>query len=176
MEEKHTKLRVKVGDAEFEGEGPAELIGQQYKDFLSALAPLREAKPPSSAGAGVTLPPKDAASDPLGEEVKLKRVFAENDAVISLLALPKGDTPDADAILLLVYGYSVLRKNDYPVTGVRLMQCAKQSGLHQVDRIDRIIATHAQYVNSAGLKRGKKYSLNNQGLIKAYEILNNVLA
>ena len=92
-----------------------------------------------------------------------------------MLALPKTEDPDADALLLLVYGYQELRPNDYPVSGVRLMQSAKQSGLHQVDRIDRTIDAHTQFVNSAGSRRGKKYSLNNQGSLKAKELIKNVL-
>lgn len=191
MTEQNSKIRVKVGDNELELEGPPELINQQYKDFLNAVAranvgpkePAEQKVERHGAGGG-TGAAKSAAgnqvdppSPPPPLDVNLKRVFAEKGAVISLLALPKTDKGAVmipDALLLLAYGYYKYRTDDYPVSGVRLMQAAKQSGI-PIERVDRSIDAHARYILSAGFKRGKKYSLNNQGIAKAEEILKALL-
>ncbi|KQW68672.1 hypothetical protein ASC67_08360 [Methylibium sp. Root1272] len=101
----------------------------------------------------------------------MRRVFAEKNAIVSLLALPK---TASEALLLLLYGYQELKASEYPVTGVRLMQAAKQSGLHQLDRVDRAMTPNAAYVLTAGSHRGRRYQLNNQGIAKAQEIMNAI--
>jgi hypothetical protein len=181
----NTKLRVKVHDSEFEAEGPTATVNKQYEAFLEALDKVDSAKAESRelGDSKVTrdgLPPAipTGQKNPVHEQIDsalFRRIFAENGSVISLKALPKTDTAEADAILLLIYGYQVLRQSEYPVTGVRLMQAAKQSGLHQVDRIDRKIAAHEQYILTAGTRRGKKYQLNNQGVSHAEDIVRSLL-
>jgi hypothetical protein len=179
------KLRVKVGVSEFEAEGPADVVKQQFSDFLAAVAAI-SATPAGAvlsgsapiltiSGTGTAAGTSIVNGVSAPDRNELRRIFSENDAVISLTALPQTETPDADAVLLLIYGYHELKKDDYPVTGVRLMQAAKQSGLHQVDRIDRTIATHDSLVLKAGLKRGRKYQLNNQGIAKAQELIKRML-
>jgi hypothetical protein len=185
METPNAKIRVKVGTNELELEGPPDVINQQYKDFLAAIAgsTAPASSPPSAAVTPLALPaPEQPVTPPAAENSSLppretiRRVFAEKDAVISLLALPQGDNASADALLLLLYGYQLLRASDYPVTGVRLMQAAKQSGLHQVDRIDRVMAPYEGiFVLAAGARRGKKYQLNNPGMQKAQAIIKEIL-
>src|SRR3990172_12985754 len=145
MDDKHAKLRIKVGLSEFEAEGPADLVQKQYQEFLAALtqADIARTSSPAPALPLLNTPGQPAEPPPShSDSADLKRVFSDQGPLVSLLALPKTEDPDADALLLLVYGYQELRPNDYPVSGVRLMQSAKQSGLHQVDRIDRTIDAH----------------------------------
>lgn len=181
----NAKLRVKVGDAEFDAEGPPDLIKEQYQAFLEAVraspaptpaqpaALMQPAPQPGTAGTasnGVSTPPADQMLSAM-----LKRVFRDAGPVISLLALPKSKNAEADALLLLLYGYQELRKGEYPVTGVRLMQAAKQSGLHQIKRADRTISMNEPYIMAAGAHRGRKYSLNNQGVTRAEEIIREII-
>ena len=187
MEDKTAKIRLKVGPHEFEAEGPPEAIQEQYQAFLKviggyltlAVAPPPEPpeKPPlkGSEVGKVPDPENGVTSQPVDRDT-LRRVFTDKGPLLSLLALPKTETSEADALLLLLYGYHEMRQSEYPVTGVRMMQAAKQSGLHSVDRIDRTIDAHEKYVNVAGSRRGRKYSLNNQGLLKAQEIMKVVLS
>ncbi len=176
MDQNISKIKVKLGENELELEGPVALINEQYKAFLDAIkasASQRAEVVIPSSGESTAIPQQPPETVPIRET--LKRIYAERDAVISLLALPKTETSEADALLLLLYGYEVLRPSDYPVTGVRLMQAAKQSGLHAVDRIDRTIMTHSKYILAAGTRRGRKYQLNNQGISKAQEIIQAIL-
>jgi hypothetical protein len=187
MEDKHTKIRVKVGASEFEAEGPADIVRDQYKAFLEAAALVGsatlvepEAAKPATAAPGVQQPPPQPPSLDNGRSIitvdrdSLKRVFAEREAVPSLLALPQGDDRVADALVLLLYGFQELKPQDYPVSGFRLLQAAKLSGI-QVSRPDRVLAAQGQHVLTAGFKRGRRYSLNNQGVSRAARLIQGIL-
>ena len=182
-----SKMKLKLGEHEFEFEGDAETGREAYKAFLEAVrgAPSPSAPAPNPSADSAPPPPplpppptgsNGGAGQPSGdvlENATLKRIFAERDAVISLLALPRTPNAEADGLLVLLYGYQQLKSSDYPVTGVRLMQAAKQSGI-QVERIDRVISANEAYVLSAGQRRGKRYQLNNQGIVKAKEIISAI--
>lgn len=194
MADETSRIKFKLGEHEFEFEGGREDAAEAYKAFLGAVqglvaaapvappAPPPTPAPPAPDNTGINVDVervvkrerKELPPELLQDTPPLKRVFAEKDAVISLLALPKTDNAESDALLLLLYGYQELKNSEYPVTGVRLMQAAKQSGLHQVDRIDRKIAANAQYVLAAGNRRGRRYQLNNQGIAKAKEMINAI--
>lgn len=62
------------------------------------------------------------------------------------------------------------------ITGSRLMKAAEQSGLHQVERIDRALGNEiGQFVTTAGFKRGRKYGLTNPGIRRAEDVLRAIL-
>ena len=51
--------------------------------------------------------------------------------------MPNTEKAEADALLLLLYGYTRI-KNQHDVTALRLAQAAKQTGI-QADRLDRLV-------------------------------------
>jgi hypothetical protein len=106
----------------------------------------------------------------------LDRLFAKDKhGTVSLTALPSGENAECDALVALVYGAAKLG-GEQQVTGSRLKKAAKQSGLHQVDRIDRSLATAiGQYLTTAGFKKGRRYGLTNPGIRRAEEILKGIL-
>lgn len=120
-----------------------------------------------NAGAGAGITPLTASPELLG------RVFLVQGENISLRILPTGAKRDPDALLLIIYGYRAL-KGTTDVTGGRLAICARISGV-QADRVDRIVAQHDQYVTKAGVKKGKRYGLNNPGVLYAEEQLAKLL-
>jgi len=150
------RLRVKLGNAEFEAEGDADSVKQQFAEFMLAIA---------SGGAGKK--PVDVKADVEGQIAQcepqpksLDKIFKTGE-LISLLALPKTDAPSADALLLLIYGFEKL-KGESTVGGNALMQAARQSGV-PIPRVDRVIAARDEFYNAAGAKKGRRYSLNNKG-------------
>ena len=179
METTH-RIKIKLGDAEFDAEGPSDLINAQFSAFLEAVskatpkaAPAPVA-PPSSDTSGDAADANNAAASnaPSVSTDTMSRVFKVNDTV-SLLAIPKSDKPAADALLVLLYGYDRM-KSINAVTGTTLMKAAKQSGIN-VDRIDRIIGTRDEFVNFAGAKKGRRYSLNNRGVAEAEKIIRKMM-
>jgi hypothetical protein len=169
----HSRVRVKYGNVEFEAEG--ERADAQYTEFMALLRTL-----PSPSVDPAPAPTKAAASQPdparngNGSEIPvtqdvLSRVFQVRDGIVSLLARPKGDKMEADALLMLLYGFNALA-NTPAVTGVTLMEACRQSGV-QLDRIDRVMGTQSGYVNAGGAKRGRRYSLNNPGMKRAEALI-----
>lgn len=169
METVTQKIKIKIGDAEFEAEGPSELVRAQFSEFMAAInrapaiAPLATPVVPPTGAVGDTPPPSDGISTAL-----MSRVF-RTDNGISLYVIPKGDNSKSDGLLLLLYGFAKL-VNEHTVTGTSLMQAAKRSGLN-IDRVDRFMVNNEQFTNSSGLKKGKRYSLNNRGIQQAEKII-----
>jgi hypothetical protein len=88
---------------------------------------------------------------------------------ISLRVLPQSPERDAETLLMLLYGFRVLKQQEY-ATAFQLMDAAKQSGL-QLDRIDRTLARVNQYVLRGGARRGTRYGLTNPGILHAEALL-----
>ena len=166
------KLQVRIGDFEFSAEGSEKAVEQQYARFLKLIeAGARTPKEPEKPRVenNHSPPPPSHVHD----AAKFDRLFAKdaNDR-ISLRILPRTDNRDADALLLLLIGYAVCAgKKDIGSTS--LMISARQSGL-QLDRLDKTLAVHQQYLTEGGYRRGKKYGLNNQGISRATEIINGM--
>jgi predicted transcriptional regulator len=165
------KLHVEVHGNKFDGEGPAELIQQAYKDWLTRVGQAPAAPPnPAAAWSGQFKAP----NPPPGAMDELyKRVFSEKGDLISLQVLPKGDDSDGDALVLLIHGYQRLKSAEYPVTAVRLMQVAKLSGVN-IERVDRALASKDALIMKAGFKRSTRYSLNNKGEQHAIETMRSM--
>jgi hypothetical protein len=169
------KVRIKIGDAEFEAEGSEESVKQQYADFLGALENRRAAPPPpvnpaaqkqqaaTGENASTTVSSLDADL--------LNKVFKLDGDLVSLHFLPRGDNVRADALMLLLYGYATL-KNQAMVLGTQLVRAANQSGLG-LDRVDRSLESYESQnmVLRGGVRKGTKYGLNNPGKIRAEELL-----
>lgn len=172
------RIKVKIGDAEFEAEGPTEIVQGQFDSFLAAIASIPKQAPapanpapatpaiPGQSVNGVTPPPQA-----VGSEI-LARVFREGD-YLSLAALPTGDNIEGSAMLALLYGYLKL-KNENAVTGTMLNKSAKISGVN-IDRVDRVMGTIKDLVLMAGVKKARRYQLNNRGLSRAEEVINQIV-
>ncbi len=103
----------------------------------------------------------------------INRAYLPVKDLISLRYLPKTEMAESDALLLLLYGYEKLKGQD-AVLGTQLLRAAKQSGL-TFERVDRPLSRHESLLLKGGARKGTKYSLNNQGRIKAMEILRTLL-
>jgi hypothetical protein len=167
------KVRVKIGDAEFEAEGSEETVREQYSSFLAALPAAAQAST-KAKGADQSTPDQDAASrDNSPEDASwgalLARAFKDEDGIVSLRLHPKGDNRDADALLMIIYGYHALKQvREVPTT--HLGRSAAQTGLG-LDRIDRVMAKNEPYCMKGGERKGTYYALNNPGTKRAKELL-----
>lgn len=169
MEQKPYKLRVKLGEAEFEAEGEEEVVREQYEMFLEAISGTQDvvAQPRQSATDTQNDAPDDK-SDEFDSNL-LDRLFSVERGVLSLRVLPQTKSRSADALLLLIYGFMKLQ-GEHDIFGTKLMKSARQSGL-SIDRVDRVISAHKGLYMRGGARRGAKYTLNNQGVKKAEEII-----
>jgi len=167
------KLQVELANgAKFLGEGPEKAVKDDYTAFLSSQS--------GQSQANGSLPPKNntgRGSSPINgavSEENLQRVFSTDDGgAVSLRILPRTERRDADALILLLYGYRILA-NSQDVNAGALMQAARQSGL-QLTRIDQTISFYQNLITEGGLRRGKRYGLNNQGMSHAELVIAGML-
>ncbi len=156
------KLRVRIGEHEFEAEGPPELVQGQFDAWRELISRLQ------IGGRGPTGEPgadEEPSKDLPIKDTSLSRVFQRGEGkIITLRVLPTGDRREADAILLLLYGFHQLLQQDDVLVG-RIKNALGQSGL-QPDRIDRGIAPYvaAGLVRKGGRGPGGRYRLSNTGV------------
>jgi hypothetical protein len=167
------RVKIKHGDSEFEADVPADKVQSIYDQFLATLekrtqAPLQ----PSNAGGkdhDAKLKSSAASIEGQADQQLLTRLFETRaDGMVTLRVLPKGDTKEADAFLLLLYGFRRLKEEE-DVLATHLLRAAELSGLVAY-RPAHALAPHESLVIRGGQKKGSTYSLNNQGVIKAQEI------
>lgn len=189
------KIKIKIGNAEFEAEGPTDLLRDQFDRFMAVVEKIGSSPAQAVAAPAAVLvpatpssssnPPAPAANAtngggngaeppaaPVGEDL-LSRLFKRDGDGVSLLALPRTDDAAADALVALLYGYQRIA-NRGAVTGLALMRAARQSGV-SIPRVDTVIAKREEYVLAAGSRRGRVYSLNNRGMQYAEGVLRRTL-
>ncbi len=100
--------------------------------------------------------------------------------VMQHVAAATGDTPaapsrDADVLLLVLFGYLVLKNQDEVKASV-LLAAAKQSGITNLSRIDRALDAYPGLVTKGGVKRGSWYALTNPGIAHAERLAKDIFA
>jgi hypothetical protein len=170
------KLQVKIGTAEFSAEGPEKSVKEQFNAFLEAVKTAPLATPGVNQGIGTNNnnPPLLPNAEGIDQAI-LNRIFTydEEKGAVSLRILPRTDQREADAIMILLYGFRQLT-NKMDVSSSDLMKSARQSGL-QFNRLDHTISTYKNLITEGGLRRGKRYGLNNQGVNHAVQIIRGIL-
>jgi hypothetical protein len=166
------RLKIKVGEHEFEAEGPADVVQAQFESFKSLIAALPTT---TVANKSVALPQKEAENTVSANEsaFALDKITRIEDRVVSLTARP--DNLE-DALLLLLLGQRTFRAND-SVTGGEVLNGLRQSGITvgRVDwRLDKL-AGEGQIIK-VGSGRASRYRLTNQGMNKAQGIARNLIA
>ena len=184
------KLKVRIGQHEFEAEGPQEAVERQFaafKDLISGISSQQQPhleKPSTLADQAAKLTVDRlvngqitnaaAAVDLQVEADRLSKIFRLEGDSLSLTALPSGEGREADAALLLLYGHKVFRGAE--VIGVMdLLSGLRQSG-YGVERFDRLVAAYVpSLIIKSGQRIGAKFRLTNQGLAKARTIAEELL-
>ncbi len=164
------KLKIKVGDHEFEAEGPPESVERQFETWkeLIATAPRQKYTTPA-------IDPNEEEKPENGEGAQLAfdKIMRVEDRIVSLTAPPE---LAPEAALLILLGQRQLRSNE-AVTGNEMMEGMQQSGfrLARVDRVLEALASDGSVIRS-GAHRGTRYRLSNTGFTKAMGITRTVLA
>jgi hypothetical protein len=174
------KVTIKIGDAEFSAEGDKDTVAAQFAAFLAAVANQPAPVPAPKIPDQMTPPGDDGGNGNGGDGAGgdhspdlVKRAFKVSKDIVSLNYLPKTAQKDSDALLLLLYGYTVM-KGQEQVLGTQLIRAARQSGV-TLERVDRALARHEPLLLKGGARKGLKYGLNNQGMKAAKEMLSALL-
>ena len=166
------RIKVKIGNNEFEAEGPTDVVKEQFESFKEIIR-LAPAKTPVEQLADTA---KSIANQFAADGIpmlNLEKIMHISGRIVSLTALPA--TP-LDAALLIMLGHSALRQNTSP-TGQEIGDGLDQSG-RPVPRVDRIMesAIGEALVLKTGIKRATRYRLTNQGLVKAQGLARDLIA
>jgi hypothetical protein len=167
-----TKLRMKVGDYEFEAEGDTQTVQSQLDAFnliISRLASkIEQTETPSPSQ---NTDKKEVNGDPA--HVPLEKILHVAGRVVSLTAIPQSTE---NAALLIMLGHKNLRNND-SVTGQEIGDGLAQSG-RPVQRTDRIMEKPISeaLVLKSGVKRSTRYRLTNSGNQKALAVARELIA
>jgi hypothetical protein len=178
------RLKMKIGDAEFEADVPEDKVQPMYDQFLfmveqrgsTSLYPLGQGRIRAKApDIGTSFFAGALDDDEAGfDRASLRRIFdLRQDGAVVLKVLPKGPDKAANALLLLLYGYHQLKNEEY-VLATQLFRAAEQSGIS----IRRPALEHARdgrFVTRGGHRKGSNYALNSLGLEKAKEITARII-
>ncbi|HZU34009.1 MAG TPA: hypothetical protein VFB79_23050 [Candidatus Angelobacter sp.] len=165
------KIKIRIGDHEFEAEGPAEVVKSQFEAFkeLIAMQPRPILLPQPVAEQQL---PQDQAQAIAQSTMQLDKIFKVEGRIVSLTA--HAGSPD-DATLLLMLGQKQFRGND-AVTGQELGDGLEHSGI-RVQRVDRIMDKFVKegLVLKIGLGRATRYRLTNPGMAKSTAVAKELL-
>jgi hypothetical protein len=167
-----SKIRIKVGDHEFEAEGPPDSVQAQFEAFRELIrsSAIKQAERVSAADKEPALNQQSNGSP---SHVPLEKILRVSGRIVSLTAIP---STTEDAALLIMLGHKDLRNID-SVTGQELGDGLAQSG-RPVPRTDRIMEKPiaAALVLKSGFKRSTRYRLSNVGHQKALSIARELIA
>jgi|SRR5215467_10456617 len=176
------RLKMKIGEAEFEADVPENKVQRMYAQFLFLLERRNQSfARPIVAGAEAhgqehhieasfrIGPPGESLADEPFDQALLTRVFElREDGAVTLKMLPNGPDKNADGMLLLLFGYHQL-KNEECVLATELFRAAEWSGF-SLRRPAKELVRNGRFVVRGGQRKGSHYSLNSQGLAMAKEI------
>ena len=160
------KLKIKVGQHEFEAEGPTEIVQEQFLAFKELASTIPSHDPAKTNVSDEPAKPSRPKPDEIDD--KLSEIMRVEGRIVSLMIKP--EKVDA-ALLLLLYGQKVLRDNN-AVSGAEIFDGVKATGGLAVSRVDKLLekAGKAGDVIVMGERRSKRYRLTNAGLAKARSI------
>lgn len=163
------KLRVKIGSHEFEAEGPPKDVKTQFEEWKKLITSSPRTSLAPDAGTA-KLPATHVTEAQTREGLRAPWDVFNIDSkrkLVTLLVHPTGESRDADAALLVLYGYKqAFEQDEVPVT--KLKESLEVSGLRP-DRIDRTLSVHikAGFIMKTGRAKGGKYRLTNTGFSHA---------
>jgi len=170
------RLKIKLGDHEFEAEGEADVVQAQFAMFkeLVASVPVKAAKPVVD-----TLPPPvDGNGEPAenGDRIAgLDKIMKIEGRVVSLTV--RAANPD-EGVLLMLLGQRQYRGNN-AVTGSEIVDGLTLSG-QRFNRIDRVInklsSDSSGLVITVGQGKGRRYRLTNAGVAAAQGVAQRLIA
>jgi hypothetical protein len=171
------KIRVKIGPHEFEAEGPASQVAEQFEAWKALIASVSApAKALELTGtAGGTLTATGTISTIGQADLAHLYNLDEKRDLVTLRILPTGEDRHREAVLLTLYGYLRLKQMDEVV--VTKLKASLEAAGSAPDRVDRaaIPSQREGYIVKGGSGKGGKYRLTNKGIGKTEEMIHKLL-
>jgi hypothetical protein len=164
------RLKLKIGDHEFDAEGPSDVVQAQFASWRDLIAAL----PAVAVQLKTPAQPERVVEQPQQRNgIEYDKIMKQDGRFVSLTA--RGESLE-DELILLLLGQKQLRAND-SVTGTELIEGLRQTG-RTVNRIDYQLdkMSEAGDVITIGQGRARRYRLTNTGLNRAQDIARTLLA
>jgi hypothetical protein len=163
------RIKIKIGEHEFEAEGPVEAVQSQFDMFKQLIANQPQRINTTEKAA------KQAeleAAPTRHFDIQLDQICQVSGRVVSLTVKPAAE---ATAAMLIMLGQKVFREND-TVTASEIKDGLEQSG-YRPTRIDRIMQPLADEgsVIRIGQRKGTRYRFTNQGVARAKDLAKTAL-
>jgi len=181
MDDSH-RLKIKIGPHEFEAEGPADVVREQFQLFKEMVAAVPAVAPVVTQPAQSEVPtftPPSTSSVEMGINASvnaesLGNIIRKEGRIISLTVKPK---TAEEAVLVILFAQKLCRQNDW-ATGSEIMEGLTTTGGYSVGRVDRMMEKLAEVgdVIVTGEHRGKRYRLTNSGNAKSQKVAAELLA
>jgi hypothetical protein len=157
------RIKIKIGEHEFEAEGPADVVERQFEAFKELIANTprqpnvsterqgNQGKTTENAGSGASNPTLD-------------KIMKVDGRVISLTVRPQAEST---AALLVLLGQKMYRGNE-TVTASEVRDGLEHSG-YRFARVDRLMQPLCDegLVIKIGTRKATRYRLTNPGIIRA---------
>lgn len=166
------KLKMKIGEHEFDAEGPADAVQAQFEAWRSLVTATPTPVQTTSRGEQQQQGGNGESQREAGGELLLNKIMKQDGRVISLTA--RGASVE-DEIMLVLLGQKNLRNND-SVTGGEIVDGLKLTGrtVRRVDyQLDKM--TNVGDTITIGVGRARRYRLTNQGFAKAQSIATAII-
>jgi hypothetical protein len=160
------KMKVRIGQNEFEAEGPQEIVEKHFETFSRLLSqpqtPASTVANKTGASDGTFVVPESTCA--------FAKVFHQEGKRISLIGRFDGIDRELDAALLILFGHKELRGAD-AVSADELLYGLNQTG-YTLERADRLMKRGREkgLLNFSGVRRGTKYRLTLPGIARAKEL------
>ncbi len=161
------RLKIKIGEHEFEAEGPVDIVQAQLAAFTELVSKLPATPQKPTQRTPASSEDKSKGGGNGDDQLSLEKIMRADGRLISLTV--RAETV-ADAALLLLFGQRHFRAND-SVTGGEILDGLRESG-QPVPRIDGTLLRLSDdgLVITIGERRARRYRLTNTGIARAQEV------
>lgn len=162
------RLKAKIGEHEFDAEGPVEIVQAQFQAWKELIAS-------TSSKPNVSTSSRGNQEETKGDEERLamERILRVDGRVVSLTTRPASD---AEAALLVLFGHK-RSKNSDTVTASELRDGLEHSG-YRFPRVDRLMQPLCDegLVIKIGTRKATRYRLTNPGITRALSLAEQAIA
>jgi hypothetical protein len=165
------KLQVEIGQHKFNAEGREDIVKEQYRLFLEAVAKSephscsRSPKDRKPAPIGIPNPvlrPDGSVDFPKSDWDRVFFIDPYGYVLLRDLSRTCRELRDIDSVLLLVFGHCKI-KREQTIRAPSLMYAVRGSGV-PIERLDRVVAGWDHLFTTTGIKKGTRYGLTDGGL------------
>ena len=163
------RLKIRIGEHEFEAEGPQEAVERQFEAFKELIASVPR-KASNQNTQDKVVPGGVKNGNPPAKQ--FDNIFKVDGRVVSLTAPPKDEKEGA---LVILIGQKIYRNNDTP-TGSEIADGLRHSGYSIPGRVDRTLESFVSegLLIKMGNRKGTRYRLTNTGLPRAEAIAREI--